>query len=185
MLVRFARSRGVPTDRVADVVQAAWCDVLVRLPDFQTDSNNPSLRGWMCTILRRRIADALRQEARQPRPLADSATLTEIPVRTDAELDAQAERDWDREVLHIVMAMLERSETPENYRILTLRGLEGHTVEEIATQLGMTNEQVRGRLARMMNKLRTGVAHYLGGDFSDRQKAFAGIRHDESEPALE
>ena len=49
-----------------------------------------------------------------------------------------------------------------NWRLLQMRCLEGRSVPEVASELGLTSEQVWYRQHRLMKKLKTAISVFTG-----------------------
>jgi RNA polymerase sigma-70 factor, ECF subfamily len=139
----LARDRQVAEDVVQEALLRAW-----RARD-SLDAQE-SARHWLLTIVRREHA------RRYERKRIESVQVDELVDAESPEL-AVAE---EREVLDMRRAILR---LPDEYREpLVLQVLMGHTTQEIATELGLTQGAVLTRLFRARQKLRRELG--VGGD---------------------
>jgi RNA polymerase sigma-70 factor (ECF subfamily) len=124
-----------------DLVQEAWVQVLRRGP---TDDRSP--RGWLATLLRRRLRQMRRGDER--RVAREQSRAREVAVSSTAEVVERAE-------LHrnLVQSVLELRE-PFRTTVL-LRYLEERSPEEIARLTGVPVATVHSRLGRGLAALRT------------------------------
>ncbi|HEV3143376.1 MAG TPA: sigma-70 family RNA polymerase sigma factor, partial [Gemmataceae bacterium] len=163
VLPRFARSCGVPKDEVENLVQSVWAIAIVRLRTLDWNSNRAGLRAWFATLVQRRAIDFMRERNRRPTtslPEGDVEPITDPNAGAAEHLDQQ----WERELLHTALANLRPKVGEQNYRILEMHYFEGRPMPEIAKTLGLTEQSVRGRQKRMLQRLRKLVAFYSGED---------------------
>ncbi|MEM6925372.1 MAG: sigma-70 family RNA polymerase sigma factor [Myxococcota bacterium] len=126
--------------RAEDVAQeaflAAWRG-LRRLRDPDRFS------GWVIGIARNRALDAVRRARRRP----------EIPAGEALPPIAEAGPEPDREALWAAVERLERGQRD----VLQLYYRQGHSVSEVARELGLAEPAVRKRLSRGRERLREEV----------------------------
>ena len=77
----------------------------------------------------------------------------------------QWEARWDRELMHLLLAELEKQVSPVNHRLLILRWIEGRPLAEVARLLTLSEKQVTYRQQRLFRKLRAARALYRGEPF--------------------
>lgn len=127
---------------VNEAVQAAWASAWRRLGSLRDPAR---LRPWLMAIAANQARQVLRS-ARRRRGYEDSVTPP-----APADPGARAELlDLAEAVSHL--------ESDER-RLLGLRFVGGLTSEEIARELGGSASAVRGRIARIVKRLRTELDH--------------------------
>jgi RNA polymerase sigma-70 factor (ECF subfamily) len=145
---RCARSLGVSTDLLDDVVQDVFLVVHRQLPTFRNDSTVPT---WLYGILRRVLANRRRTVKRrgETEPLderAPSDATSPLESAQDAEAARFVERfvatldDRKRDVF--VLALLEGLSIPEVARILSI------PLNTAYTRLRIVRSEFRDALAR-------------------------------------
>ena len=133
-----------------DLVQDTWTTALTRPP-----AQASSLRGWLGTVLRNRLTDRHRVEAR--RALREEAVSREEGAPSAAELAARA--DTHRRVMDAVVSF------DEPYReAILLRYWEGLSTDEVAERQRVPSSTVRTRLKRARDRLRKQLDERHGGD---------------------
>lgn len=139
---RFARTvhavllARLPPAQVDDLVQDVFLHAMTRLRELREPA---AFAGWICTLARRRAADAYRRAAPEA-PLTDTRAGGSSP-----EIAAEAAA---------VIAAIRN--LPEAYReTLTLRLVAGMSGPEIAATTGLTPDSVRVNLHRGFQILRS------------------------------
>lgn len=125
-----------------DVTQECLWKVCRSLSQYQGQG---SLRGWIHRV----VVNTVREQARKKK-----AQFVEFDDSLQADglsVEKQVEMKMTEENLHQAIASL-----PENYReVLVLRHIHDLPYQEIAQSLGLTEAQVKTRLFRGREKLRT------------------------------
>jgi RNA polymerase sigma-70 factor, ECF subfamily len=123
-----------------DLVQDTWISALRTVPSFEGRS---SLRTWLVSILRRRIADRFRRE--RPSEALEEERFAADPARADDQLDThEAARIANRAMDGLTE--LER-------RAVTLCDVEDLDRDEASEAMGVTRGHLRVLLHRGRHKL--------------------------------
>lgn len=139
-------------DATAETFLQAWRD-LPRLRDPER------FESWLLQIAHRRAIDQARAR-RQTVPLERAESVADD--RRVASPERQGEANADIELVRSAL-----DELPEAQRtVITLRYLFQMSHEEIATQLGRSNEAVRALRQRAFARLRRNIARHDGGNES-------------------
>jgi RNA polymerase sigma-70 factor (ECF subfamily) len=162
-LYRFALPRlNGNADAAEDVVQATLCKAMRRLDSFRGEA---ALFTWICQICRHQIADHLRETRRH----SERVVLIEDSPQVQAALDAIAapeherpDRDYDdRQMGGLVRAVLDR--LPSRYGdALEWKYVEGLSVEEIGSRLGIGATAAQSLLARARVTFRDAIHNVFG-----------------------
>lgn len=125
-----------------DVTQESLWKVCRSLNQFQGQG---SLRGWIHRV----VINTFREQVRKRK--APVIELDEAILSSDASVEQQVEMKLTEETLYQAIAML-----PVNYReVLVLRHIHDMSYQEIAEALDLSEAQVKTRLFRGRDKLRT------------------------------
>ena len=131
-----------------DVTQESLWKVCRSLNQFQGEG---SLRGWIHRV----VVNTFREQLRKRK--AATVELDEAWQSSDLSVEEQVETRLTEQSLYQAIAML-----PVNYReVLVLRHVHDMSYQEIAEALDLTEAQVKTRLFRGREKLRT---LFYGGD---------------------
>ena len=108
------------------------------------------LKAWLYRVVHNTAVNALRDSAHDGQPLPDPTLGPRFDQRTD---DSQLDRGMAmREALAEVAAL-----PPLQREVIVRTAVAGHSHEQVASDLGITNGAVRGLLYRARTTLRTGV----------------------------
>jgi RNA polymerase sigma factor (sigma-70 family) len=147
----FLRRSALPEADLEDCLQSVWGEVVAHLADLRYDPGRGLLSTWLITVARNRSVDMLRRRRhRASRPIVGEPTLVD-PGPGPAE---SYERRSKQARVRSVLEELSGRVTALNFQVLHQRMIEGRTVAEVATTLGLTPEQVRFRLYRMKREFR-------------------------------
>jgi len=135
-----------------ECVQMIWVEIIRKLPELKFDPRLGTFRGWLATVIRRQVCHFLAGEKRRRLPVL---TIEESVVPGD-ESDDPAELAMRRESRLLVQRMIQdlRREVSEtSYQVMYLHCVKGLDYSEIATQLDLTQQEVRYRYHRMKQKI--------------------------------
>jgi len=124
------------------------------------------LAAWALRLSRNLCIDHYRRSRREPR---STVLPDEILAQMPAADDVQEEAERREEIQAVYGALAELAE--ESAEVVLLRDLQGWTMEEIASYLGVPLGTIKSRLHRA----RLGVAERLGPRFRTRWTAEPGM----------
>ena len=164
ILRRMAAEFHLDAGESEDLIQEVWAQVIVHLSEFDWQGHGSGLRGWLYTLVRNKALNLIRQKVRHPARLAGGMEMHEVADRVPGPAE-QWETRWDRELMHLLLADLEKKVSPVNHRLLILRWIEGRPLAEVALTLKLSERQVTYRQQRLFRKLRAALALYRGQPF--------------------
>ena len=138
--VAFARKRLGDAELAADVVQDSLLKALKAADQIRDQEN---ARAWFYKILRRTIIDLYRRRDARDRMLADLEQELNSPPDTEEE--------------RIVCACMERllpAMAPQYARLIRQIDLNGETPDAVATDLGITKNNLNVRVHRARQQLK-------------------------------
>ena len=148
-LYRFACIRlGDDRDAAKEVVQTTLTKAVRKLHTYRAEA---ALFTWLCTICRREIAMWYRKYARERERVILTEDFPDVRAAVEsvqAPESTDPERTFQRvEVIRLIQVALDQ--LPPRYGdALEWKYIEGHSVEEIATRLGMGRQAAYSMLAR-------------------------------------
>lgn len=157
-LYRFALARlGGDHDAATEVVQQTFCKAIDRLDTYRGEA---ALYTWFCQICRNTAIDHLRscrRESERLVPLEDNPHVRAVlealaaPVQDLPEVGV-----WQRDVQRLVQATVDA--LPDHYgEVLEWKYVDGRTVNEIATRLGVGFKAAESLLTRARNAFRAAI----------------------------
>ena len=141
------RRRCADDQLVAEVMQETYLAVWRAAGGFAGATVNGSAVGWLWTIAARRLVDAFRRRARESAP-----PLTAEPMSPAAEDEALSDVVGDE--VGVALARL----APELRQVLQAMVVDGLTVRETATLLGLPEGTVKTRARRARLAMREALS---------------------------
>jgi RNA polymerase sigma-70 factor (ECF subfamily) len=138
--VRFARERLGDADLAADAVQESLLKALKAADQLRGEE---SAKAWFYRILRRTIIDLYRRRDARGRMLAD----------LEQELNSPSDSDEERVVCTCIARLLPTM-APQYANLIQRIDLNGETPETLATELGITKNNLNVRLHRARQQLK-------------------------------
>jgi RNA polymerase sigma-70 factor (ECF subfamily) len=161
-LVRYwCRRGGVPPQRIDDLLQETFAAVLRGLPSFELRAAGGSFRGWLRTIVGRKLIDDHR--AREAEPAGHGGTDANIRLAKQADPlsfpDDEDSRAVETGLVFRAAVELIRSE----FEPVTAEAFWKTTIEErspidVAEELGLTVNAVYKAKSRVLRRLRDVLA---------------------------
>ena len=148
-LYRFALSRVSDSETAEELVQETFLSALNALDTFRAEASE---RTWLFVILRRKIIDHYRRQAR-----VTQVSLDQISESGAGEadffnpenghwLDSQtpvswlnADADLEQQELHEILARCQQRLPPQQEAVFAMRFVEELSAEEICQELGLTS----------------------------------------------
>lgn len=163
LIRRFVIARGVSGADVDDCVQEVWMEVVVRLTGFNRPPNRPGLRSWLYTLVRAKASNLFRRKSRwSTESLERAKRAGREPSEPSADPAASLEKEWQHALLETVLDEFQQEVSEINHQVLRMRWIDNRSVNDVASSLSLTPEQVRSRSHRTMKKLRDYLAHFTG-----------------------
>ena len=149
-LYRFALSRVSDADVAEELVQETFLSALANLATFRAEASE---RTWLFVILRRKIIDHYRRQARAPHvgldAISDGDTATEADYFNPANghwTGPQAPASWlradaalEQQELHDILQRCQDRLPPQQEAVFALRFVEELSAEEICQELGLSS----------------------------------------------
>ena len=148
------RSR-LSREEVEEVLQDTVISLAKQMPDFEYDRSKGEFRGWLSTIVKRRVVDCLRRRARQ----AKAETSLYSNLEQDGVFDESFESIWEEEWKGVVkeiarMEVLKRVSSKQ-YQIYDWYVLRGHPKRLVCEKFGVTGNVVdiaKSRVGKVMEE---------------------------------
>lgn len=146
-LYRFAYRRVADPDAAAELVQETFLSALAAQAGFRGEASE---RSWLFVILRRKLVDFYRQQARRPvAPLPETASADEAPdplFGPDGHwLPAHAPQAWpaadealEQQELQQILAACQRQLPPRQQLVFARRFVEEISTEEVCQELALS-----------------------------------------------
>jgi len=150
LLFSWARRCGETESDAADIVQEVFVALVQTLPTFRYDRQGGRFRAWLKTLMLNKLRDRKRREARLGRALA--------ALRADAELPDSVEGFWEREyrqeLARRALQLMQADFAPATWKACWETVVQGRAAEEVARELGITENAVYLAKCRVLRRLR-------------------------------
>lgn len=150
LLLQFARARGLAIDDAEEVRDDCLALLARKLQAFLYDRNKGGFKGWLFRIAQARATDALRR-VRHPR--LETGQVDAVRGR-EVEPEEAWERAWRVEHLRFALAKAEERVSERTYQAFQLLLIEGASVQDVCTRMGMAPDHVYKAKARALAAVR-------------------------------
>ena len=154
LVLHWCRQWGLREDDAADVFQDVFQSVATHLAAFRREPSG-TFRGWLRTITRNKVNDAMRRRRREPIGVGGSeaqAQLSQFPEpvapeegSADAAVSALLRRGLD---------LIRDEFEARTWQAFWLTAVEGRAPKDVAVELGMSGGAVRVAKSRVLHRLR-------------------------------
>ncbi len=149
-LIGYCRRLRLSDARAEDIVQLALLKTWIAVRE---GAEVRDLKAWLYRVVHNTAVNALRDSAHEGQPFADPAHALEAHPPHQPVDDSQLDRGLAmRETLAEVAAL-----PPLQREVIVRTAVAGHSHEQVASDLGITNGAVRGLLYRARTTLRTAI----------------------------
>ena len=161
MLLAVALRSGLREPEAQDVVQETIIEVAKEMPVFRYDRTRGRFKGWLLTIVRRRIANFWRSKhyRHNGEQVPREQLMEPASLDTGAEPGSDFERVWDEEwqqhALRVAEDHVKHEVEPVQYQAFQLHVIKGVAAGETARRLGIKLMEVywaKYRIGKLMKK---------------------------------
>lgn len=161
LLKFWIQRKGVSGAAVDDVLQESLQSICLGIGNFQRDTAKGKFRGWIRTIVERRVADHFRQ---LPMELVTAPqTLANVPATPQKDPDSL---DNEQRILEEIRAraleLVRRSTTEKTWQMFWMSTVEQVSSSDIARQFGVSSAAVRVAKQRVLQRLRSLMVEDVG-----------------------
>ncbi|HJZ90338.1 MAG TPA: sigma-70 family RNA polymerase sigma factor [Gemmataceae bacterium] len=159
LLAAWATRAGVPAADADDLIQEVLLAVVKQVADFDRRGEG-AFRGWLRTVLGRRITDYFRRQA--VRPIATGRTDLADRLGELASPQTELSRVWDREhdvhVARQAMKIIEPDFAPATWQAFRRQVIDGVPAATAAAEGGLSLNAALLAKSRILKRLRQEVA---------------------------
>jgi len=152
LLVFWIRAEKLPLLAHDEVLQESLRTIYSGIGNFKRTEINGSFRGWLRTIVRRRVSDYHRQNAKSV-PVQEYV-LGQIQAPDESQEEGFSESQALSDVIARACEVVRQSVQPQTWRMFELTVLESRPANEVAQLLDVPSPNVRMAKARVMKQLR-------------------------------
>jgi len=153
LLKYWIQRKRVHPNAVDDVLQESLQSIVAGIVGFERDAARGRFRGWLRTIVERRVADHFRTKPAEL--LAGPELLRSVPnpLQKDPE-DIETEQQLFDEMRLRAMELVRQSTAERTWQMFWQSVVEQVPTAEVARQFGVSNAAVRVARQRVLQRLR-------------------------------
>ncbi len=150
LLYRYARARGLSHDDAEDVRATCYEAIVRQISHFEYDKQKGGFKGWLRTMVTRRVIDLLRKRREVA---ADTRDLAELESG-EATVDELWEQHWKQQHLRYCVEQAGLQVSAQSFEVFRLLVEEHCSVSEVCEQLNINANQVYKAKARVLGTVR-------------------------------
>jgi RNA polymerase sigma-70 factor, ECF subfamily len=153
---------GLQDNDAADAMQDVFRSVFRGIGEFQKNEQPGTFRGWLWAITRNQIRLFFRQRQRSPQAFGGSDALQQFAQQPD-ELDEPDPHDAETrlDILHRALELVRGDFQPATWDAFSRVTLQGESIQDVATSLGLTDNAIRQAKFRVLRRLREELDGHL------------------------
>ncbi len=161
MVYGWCRRAGLQDNDAADAVQDVFRSVFQGIAEFrgvEESQNGGSFRGWLWTITRNQVRLYFRRQGNVPQAVGGTDAQIRFAEHVDGcqelgetEPDAEGAR---RQLLHRALELVRGDFNDSTWEVFSRVTLQGHSIQDVATEFGLTDNAIRQVKFRVLRRLR-------------------------------
>ena len=161
MLLAVSIRAGLSEQDAHDVVQDAIIEVAKEMPTFRYDRTRGRFKGWLLTIVRRRIANFWRSKhyrhngEQVPREQLVEPSNLDAGAELGSDFDRVWDEEWRQHALRVAEDHVKHEVEPVQFQAFQLHVVKGVAAGETARRLGIKLMEVywaKYRIGKLMKK---------------------------------
>lgn len=160
MLLRFARSRGLPSEDAEDIVQHCMASVCAHIEQFSYDPTRGRFKSWLRTMVNNRCRDLLRIHRHCTVILTEADQLPAADPSPDEAFD----KIWLDEHVNHCLRIIRQEVDEATFAAFERYVLRDQPVEQVCRELALMPDQLYKIKWRLTKRLREALRELLGDD---------------------
>jgi RNA polymerase sigma-70 factor (ECF subfamily) len=149
----YARKQGLQDADAADVSQEVLAAVAGAIGRLHYDPARGSFRGWLFTVVRRKLSDWRERLAQRQRGSGDPATH-ELLEQLPAPEEAQWETDWEDRLFTWACEQVRPEVSESSWQAFWRTAVDGAPGKQVAADLGLSVAAVYHARSRILARLK-------------------------------
>jgi RNA polymerase sigma factor (sigma-70 family) len=162
LIYRFGRRHHLQDADAADLTQDVLQSVSTAVGRLEYDPDRGSFRGWLFTLLHRRLADLLARQQRQGRASGDSDTRSLLQNLPAEEEEDHWNREYEQRLFAWAAGKARREFARSTWRAFWQTAVSGLGAREVGDALGLSVGAVYVARSRVQARLRQLIAELHG-----------------------
>jgi RNA polymerase sigma-70 factor (ECF subfamily) len=162
LVYRFGRRQHLQDADAADLTQDVLRAVSGSIGRLEYDARRGSFRGWLFTLVRRKLCDLLTRRQRQCPGTGESATLALLQEQPARDGQEWWDQEYERQVFAWVAEQVRGDFTPTTWQAFWQTAVEAQSAADVAERLGMSVGAVYIAKSRVQARIREQVRQVVG-----------------------
>jgi RNA polymerase sigma-70 factor (ECF subfamily) len=154
LIYYWCRRAGLQPDAAADVFQDVFTTLVGAISGFQKVKPEHRFRGWLWTITRHKIIDALRRARREPNAAGGTGCLEQVAVVLPEDPDEFTPVGETSDVFRRAVAQVRGEFADKTWDAFWRSAINEEDTAAIAADLGVTPNAIRQSKSRVLRRLR-------------------------------
>ncbi|MEM7313885.1 MAG: sigma-70 family RNA polymerase sigma factor [Planctomycetota bacterium] len=157
---RFARRRGLQDADAREVVQEVFLGVARAIRRWEPDTKRARFRTWLFRIAKNQLLNKL--SSRRKEMVLDTGAWerVEADAASDGAFSAEEEAEYQQAVFSWAATRIEKQVKAKTWSAFWMTSVEGKSVDDVASQLGVSAGQIYVARSRVIRKLREEIARF-------------------------
>ncbi len=157
-VVRWCQSFHVNAEIAADCIQEVFAAVARSLDTYHPPGTAGAFRGWLWTITRNKLRDAIRRNARQATAVGGSTMLGMLHQVPEIPHDEPSETRDIQSLMYRAIKQIENSFEARTWQAFWRTTVDGISTAVVARELELSPASVRQARSRVLRRLRQQIA---------------------------
>jgi RNA polymerase sigma-70 factor, ECF subfamily len=153
LLLFWMRKKNLPASAQDEVLQECWISAFKAIGKFERGADKGTFRGWLRTIVHRRVADYFRSLPKDQAVPQERLNDIVTPEQKDAD-ELEGEQDALREIETRALEVIRSTTKEQTWKMFWMRVVEKVPYSEIAKQFGVSEAAVRMAKQRVFKRLK-------------------------------
>lgn len=157
LVIKWCKRLNINPEATADCIQDVFSAVARSLDTYHPPGTTGAFRGWLWTITRNKLRDAVRRNRGAVQAVGGStalAALHALPEQLEQLDDEPSEATDSAELTSRALKQIEASFAVQTWQAFWRTVVDGLPTDVVAAQLNLTTAGVRQARSRVMRKLR-------------------------------
>ena len=157
---RFARRRGLQDADAREVVQEVFLGVARAIRRWEPDTKRARFRTWLFRIAKNQLLNKLSSRRKEMVLYTGAWERVEADAAGDGTFSAEEEAEYQQAVFSWAASRIEKQVKPKTWSAFWMTSVEGQSVDDVSSQLGVSSGQIYVARSRVIRKLREEIARF-------------------------
>lgn len=156
----FARRRGLQDHDAADLTQEVLSTVSRTVRGLDYDASRGSFRGWLFTMVQRKLLNFVAARARHPQGTGDTGMLEHLHRQPAPEENVQDlwDQAYEQQLFAWASAQVRPHVEARTWQAFWRTAVDGEKAKTVGERLGLTEAAVRLAKSRVMARIKKVIA---------------------------